>query len=292
MNAKQVKCWQYILLVLVALLPVVTYSRPVVHVTVVGGLQLSGFWPRLKAEAEQALDMDIVTVSAAPKKGIVPDFISGRASLMIVHGGDETHALQGLGYAAPLRTVAYNEHVIVGPADDPARLDGIQGGAAAIVQLQQAHQPVVVGFRHPGSNSVMQRLLKQAGLVQGDLYLLHNMSPTPQQILTYARTQRAYTVVGHISVAFNKTPSAGMRVLVQGDPAMRRAYVIATPGPQHPAGKAERQNAERLADYLLSPAGQLAVRQAGSSGNKSWVFGRDQGPMQAPLTGFNRPSLQ
>ncbi|MFV0477079.1 MAG: substrate-binding domain-containing protein [Parahaliea sp.] len=272
--------WRFALLILV-LMPTVAFSRPAINVVVVGGLQLSGFWPRLVAEAEQALDMDIVTVRAAPKEAIIADFVSGKASLMIIHGGDETHALQGLDYAGPLGTVAYNEHVIVGPSDDPANLDGVDNAVAAVNALRQS-QRALVAFRDPGSYSIMQRLFKQAKLVPGDLNLLHDMSPAPQRILEYARAQQAYVIVGHIPVAFNKMPSDGMRVLVQGDPAMRRAYVVVTPGMKHPAKKTERENAERLAAYLLSPAGQRAVRRAGTTDEGSWIFGREQGPMIDP----------
>lgn len=55
----------------------------------------------------------------APKEGVIPPFRRGEADLLLIHGSDETYALQAAGLAAPLRAWAMNEHVIVGPDDDP-----------------------------------------------------------------------------------------------------------------------------------------------------------------------------
>ena len=107
------------------LAPAVAYPAapaPTVRVAVVGGLVLSGVWPALRVAAEQATGLHIDTVAASPKEGIVPVFRRGEADLMLIHGSDESYALQAEGLAAPLRAWAMNEHVIVGPRDDPARV--------------------------------------------------------------------------------------------------------------------------------------------------------------------------
>lgn len=95
-------------------------ARPVVRVAVVGGLLQSGVWPRLADKAAVGAGLRVDTVAAAPKEGIVPVFSRGDADLMLIHGSDESYALLAAGLAAPLRAWAANEHVLVGPADDPA----------------------------------------------------------------------------------------------------------------------------------------------------------------------------
>lgn len=68
-----------------------------------------------------------------------------------------------------------------------------------------------------------------------------------------------------------------MRVLLKGDPAMRRVYVAVEPGPRHPADRRQRRMAHRLAEYLLGPAGQRALVEADREAGGPWVF-----PLAAP----------
>ena len=63
--------------------------------------------------------------------------------------------------------------------------------------------------------------------------------------LASAARQHAYAVVGHIPVALGKMPSHGLKVLLHGDPAMRRVYVLIEPGPAHLASAEQRQRAAR-----------------------------------------------
>ncbi|SVE11849.1 uncharacterized protein METZ01_LOCUS464703, partial [marine metagenome] len=83
-----------------------------------------------------------------------------------------------------------------------------------------------------------------------------------------------YVIVGHLPVAFGRMPSEGMKILLSGDPAMRRGYVVVTPGSKHPAGSEARVNAEKLAEYLLSEDGQRALGEAGPSDDVPWIFPR------------------
>lgn len=71
----------------------------------------------------------------------------------------------------------------------------------------------------------------------------------------------------------------GLRVLLRGDPQMRRPYVVLTPGARHPAGVQARQDATRLADYLLSSTGQAALQAADRQAGGPWLFARDSVPL-------------
>jgi len=242
-------------------------------VAVIGGLNMSGVWPLIKASAERSLNLDITTVIAAPKEQVVPAFMRGEVDLLLIHGGDETFALEAMGYASALRTWGYNEFVFVGPIDDPAGVGRSASGREALQRIQAAEQPLIT-FRDPGSYQVLKRLLDQAGLVPGQLQLLPDTVNRSQQILRQAASDRAYVIVGHMPVAFGRMPSEGVKILLSGDPSMRRAYVVVTPGSQHPASTAARVNAEKLASYLLSEGGQRILRETGPTDDVPWVFPR------------------
>lgn len=242
-----------------------------VRVAVVGGLVMCGVWPALVPLAEQATGLKIETVAAAPKEGIVPVFRRGEADLLIMHGSDETYALQAAGLAAPLRAWAMNEHVIVGPTADPAHIAGSRDGTEALERILKANAPMI-GFRDPGSFSIVAGLLRAAGLRLGPRQQLFDDGESPQGVLHSAAANQAYVVVGHIPVAVGKMQSAGMLVLLKSDPAMRRVYVAIEPGPRHPASRRQRKNVRQLVNYLLGPEGQSALARLDVQAGGPWIF--------------------
>jgi tungstate transport system substrate-binding protein len=245
--------------------------QPSIRVAVVGGLVLSGIWPALREKAEAATGLRIETIAAAPKEGIVPPFRQGEADLLLIHGSDETYGLQAAGLAAPLRAWAMNEHVIVGPTDDPAGIAGAGSATEALRRIIAADAPLI-GYRDPGSFAIVHGLFRSAGLHPGARQQLFDDAESPQQVLRSALAKNAYAVVGHIPVAFGKMPSDSMRVLLKGDPAMSRVYVVVEPGPLHPADPAQRRAARQLAEYLLSRRGQADLVAVDRAAGGPWVF--------------------
>ncbi|WP_029148214.1 hypothetical protein [Methylophilus sp. 5] len=248
-----------------------TTAETRVKVAVVGGLVLSGVWPALAKRAGKATGLVIETVAAAPKEGVVPIFRDGEADLLLIHGSDETYGLLATGVAAPLRAWAMNEHVIVGPNDDPAKVAEAPDAAEAMRRIVAADAPLI-GFRDPGSFGIVHGLFRSLGLRPGPRQQLYDDAESPQQVLRSAADKHGYAVVGHIPVAFGKMPSKGMAVLLKGDPAMRRVYVVVEPGPRHPANTRQRELARQLADYLVSPAGQADLVAADKEAGGPWVF--------------------
>jgi tungstate transport system substrate-binding protein len=242
-----------------------------IKVAVVGGLVLSGVWPALAKRVGKETGLQIETVAAAPKEGVVPIFRDGEADLLLIHGSDETYGLLAAGVAAPLRAWAMNEHVIVGPKDDPAKVAEAVDGAEAMRRIVAADAPLI-GFRDPGSFGIVHGFFRSLGLRPGPRQQLYDDAESPQQVLRSAADKHGYAVVGHIPVAFGKMPSAGMAVLLKGDPAMRRVYVVVEPGPRHPANPRQRELARQLADYLVSPAGQADLVAADMEAGGPWVF--------------------
>ncbi len=248
-----------------------TTAEARVKVAVVGGLVLSGVWPALAKRAGKATGLVIETVAAAPKEGVVPIFRDGEADLLLIHGSDETYGLLAAGVAAPLRAWAMNEHVIVGPNDDPAKVAEAPDAAEAMRRIVAADAPLI-GFRDPGSFGIVHGLFRSLGLRPGPRQQLYDDAESPQQVLRSAVDKHGYAVVGHIPVAFGKMPSKGMAVLLKGDPAMRRVYVVVEPGPRHPANTRQRELARQLADYLVSHAGQADLVAADKEAGGPWVF--------------------
>lgn len=162
-----------------------------------------------------------------------------------------------------------NLYVVLGTA--PAGVAQAANGAAAMARIVAADAPLLA-FRDPGSFSIAQALFRRAGVRPGPRQQLYDDAESPQSVLVSAARQGAYAVVGHIPVASGKMPSHGLKVLLHGDPAMHRVYVLVEPGPAHPANAERRRLARRLADYLLSARGQADLRAADREAGGPWVF--------------------
>ena len=274
----------------VALAQAASPSLPSVRVAAVGGLVLSGVWPLLAQQAGQALGLQVDTVATSPKEGVVPVFERGDAELLLVHASDEALGLQASGHAAPVRVWAWNEHVLVGPAADPAQVHSAPDGQQALRRIADTASPFIA-FRDPGSYTVVQRLWRRAGIRPSARWAHTDTSATPQAVLQQASAMGAYTVVGHIPVAFGKMPlPAGMQVLLQGDPQMRRPYVVLSPGPHHPANAQARSQALRLADYLVSPVGQAALHAADRAAGGPWLFAAGSVPSATSASVHTAPA--
>lgn len=151
-----------------------------------------------------------------------------------------------------LRPWARNEHAILGPSADPAGIRGGHEGAAALRRIAETHSPFV-DFAGPGSRDVVHQHWKKAGIEtpKGD-WLLKDESMTPQGILKFAAAHQAYVVVDCIPVLRGKMANGGgLEILVQGDPAMRRPYVVVEADPAK-LPHANVEGAKVLADYLTS----------------------------------------
>lgn len=91
-------------------------------------------------------------------------------------------------------------------------------------------------------------------------------------MLEFASQRRAYAIVGHIPVAFEKRDGEGIAVPLKGNPCMRWLYSVLEFGPRHPADAARREYAWRLAEYLVSEQSQRDLAKAYREVGGPWIF--------------------
>lgn len=232
-----------------------------VRVAVIGGMTLSGLWPMVVEVFTARTGIPVELAVTGPKDVLDEAFRAGGIDLLTMHSSDEATKLVADGLAVNMRPWTFNEHIIVGPVADPAGIRGLASGAEALANIAAGRHPFVEA-RNTGSQSVAQHLWKLVGIRPAGDWLLTDRSDSNQFVVVFARERGAYVITGRIPVLSGKIPSEGMEILVEGDPKMRRPFVVVEAAP---GVAANPRGARLLADFLLSPEGQAALAEHGQN---------------------------
>jgi tungstate transport system substrate-binding protein len=236
-------------------------EKPPVRVAVIGGMTMGGMWPELSERFTKDTGWPVELVATGPKSVLAEAVQGGTVDVITLHSSDEATELVANGFAKDMQPWARNEHCIMGPSSDPAGIRGLQDGAAALKKIAEKQAPFV-DFAGPGSREVSHRLWMAAGVKPQGAWVLKDETPVRNGVVEYAASKQAYVIVGRIPVLKGKIPSAGMEVLVHGDPAMRRAYVVMIVSAEK-FPKSNQGGAKALHAWMTGEPGQAFLRDYG-----------------------------
>jgi tungstate transport system substrate-binding protein len=182
----------------------------------------------------------------------------GDADALLVHDrvGEEKFIADG--YGLDRRDVMYNDFIIVGPDNDPARIRGLKDARKALGQIAAAGAPFASRGDDSGTNRLELRLWRSAG-IKPDAHsgwyrdLGQGMGPT----LNIAAAMSAYTLADRATWA-NFKNRQHLEILAQGDPALFNPYssILVNPArwPRVKFGEARTWH-----EWLTSKAGLEAI---------------------------------
>jgi tungstate transport system substrate-binding protein len=233
----------------------------VVRCAVIGGMTMTGLWPEIVKmfEAENSYRCELV--ATGPRPEISEPFRAGKADLLTMHSGDITTDLVADGFGINMRPWTRNELSIVGPTNDPAGIRGMTNGAAALRKIAEA-KARFVDFQGVGSRELAHNLWRVSGVEPKGDWVLKDDTVSKFDILQFARTNNAYVIVGYIPARLGKMNPAGMEILVQGDPAMRRPFIVMEANPKK-FPNSNHAGARALSDFLLSTKVQTFLAEFG-----------------------------
>jgi tungstate transport system substrate-binding protein len=232
-----------------------------VRCAVIGGMTMTGLWPEIVKMFEAETGYRCELAATGPRPEISEVLRAGKADLLTMHSGDITTDLVADGYGINMRPWTRNELSIVGPTSDPAGIRGMTNGAAALRKIADARARFV-DFQGVGSREMAHNLWRASGVEPKGDWVLKDETVSKFDILQFARSNHAYVIVGYIPARLGKMNPAGMEILVQGDPAMRRPFVVMEANPKR-FPQANTAGAHALADFLLSPKVQSFLAEFG-----------------------------
>jgi tungstate transport system substrate-binding protein len=244
-------------------------AHQTIKVAVIGGMMQTGFWPEVAARFERATGHKIELIASGPKPVVIAAFKKGGIDLITVHASDAMVNLVADGLARDPQPWVRNDLVIVGPTADPAHIKGEKDVVEALKKIIAAKAPLLVNATL-GADGVLHDLLEDNQLELDPTATVRFVGEDQHSILSHARQQGAYTMIGRIPFIMGKLKANGIEIMVRGDPRLRRPYLVEVSTTANPA-------AQVLADYLRSPETQAFIASYG-------IGTYDDGPLFFPIS--------
>jgi tungstate transport system substrate-binding protein len=153
----------------------------------------------------------------------------------------------------------FNDFVVVGPAADPARVNGLRDTNDALKRIAEARAPFISRGDRSGTHAAELRLWQLAGVdpVAGRGAWYREVGQGMGPALNTAAAQGAYVLTDRGTwLSFRNRQD--LRIVVEGDARLFNQYGVMLVNPQrHPSVKAA--DGQRFIDWILSPAGQAAI---------------------------------
>ena len=180
----------------------------------------------------------------------------GDVDVVLVHARAQEEAFVKDGYGVQRFDVMYNDFVIVGPSNDPAKLGNAGNAVAAMEAIARAEAAFASRGDDSGTHATEKTLWAAAGIApEGAWYLAtgSGMGATlniAAQVPAYALTDRGTWL--------SFANRIDLKVVFEGDEMLFNPYGIILVNPErHPHVKA--QHAQTFIDWILSKAGQDAI---------------------------------
>jgi len=254
-------------------------GKPRIRCAVIGGMTFTGFWSALAARYREETGVHLDVMATGPKMDITRAFKAGDVDLITMHASDSIVNLVADGYALDPQPWMRNDLIIVGPPEDPAGIRGMTDAAEAMKKIAAAKSPFVV-HSSLGAQEVLVNILDWNGIQLDPAKTSVLFDDQQRSVLKVAGDKKAYTLVGRIPFRIGRLPNNGLELMVQGDPRLRRPYMVAVANPERIPG-VRYSEARRFANYLRKPQTQAWIEQYG----KGQI---DDQPLFFPVEVFNQ----
>lgn len=184
---------------------------------------------------------------------------SGDADVVFVHAKSAELKFVADGDGVKRYPVMYNDFVLIGPKNDPARIAGTRDIAKALQQIKDKRAPFVSRGDRSGTHLAELELWKGAGIdiehEKGAWY--KSIGQGMGAALNFAAASNAY-VLSDRGTWINFSNRGDLRIVVEGDQRLFNQYGVTLVNPKkHPNVRARL--GQRFIDFLISPAGQRAI---------------------------------
>jgi tungstate transport system substrate-binding protein len=205
----------------------------------------------------------------------------GEADVLLVHSpAAEKEFMEG-GFGVDRRLVMHNDFVIIGPADDPAKIKGLKSAAEAFRKIAAAKALFISRGDNSGTHAKEKQIWKVAGVKYEGEKWYQQTGLGMGQTLNVAAEKDGYALTDRGTyLAFAKTLK--LNLLVQGDAVLLNIYHVMEVNPQK-WPKVNFAGAKAFADFMVSKETQEIIRNFGVDKYGSPLFFPDAGKKEEEL---------
>jgi tungstate transport system substrate-binding protein len=184
----------------------------------------------------------------------------GDADVALVHAPSLEKQYVADGKLLHRRLVMYNDFVIIGPKEDPAKIRTGKTASAALKAIEQAKASFVSRGDNSGTHVLEKALWKSAGVEpKGSWYIEagQGMGAT----LGIANERNAYTITDRGTwLALGKRVS--LPILIEGDKALLNIYSVMEVNPTN-GPRINTVGGKAFADFMIAPQTQSVIKSFG-----------------------------
>jgi tungstate transport system substrate-binding protein len=204
----------------------------------------------------------------------------GEADVALVHAPDSEKKYVADGSLVNRRLVMHNDFIIVGPAEDPAKVKGLASAVDALKRIAEAKATFVSRGDNSGTHQLEKKLWGEAKVKpEGAWYLQagQGMGAT----LGIASEKRAYALTDRATfLAFQKRVQ--LANLVERDRVLLNIYSVLEPNPAK-FTKINAAGGKAFADFMVSPEAQAVIKTFGVDKFGEPLFFPDAGKKEEAL---------
>lgn len=196
----------------------------------------------------------------------------GDADVVLVHAKNQELKAVAEGFFVKRHDVMYNDFVIIGPPDDPAKIKGLKSAPEAFKKIAESKSPFVSRGDNSGTHTKELAIWKQAEIDPKDQKWYMEVGQGMEKTQRIANEKRAYSLTDRSTwLATKDQDKLEMVVVLEGDPVLFNQYGVMAVNPEkHP--NVNHKEAMVFINWLISPEGQEAIGSyKDQHGNKLFV---------------------
>ena len=183
----------------------------------------------------------------------------GDADVAFVHAKEQELKAVKEGFFVNRQDVMYNDFVIVGPDNDPAKIKGIKSATEAFRKIAEGNHPFVSRGDKSGTHTKELALWKKAGIDPTGQKWYLEVGQGMEKTQRIANEKRAYTLTDRGTwLATKDKDKLEMVIVLEGDPFLFNQYGVMAVNPEKHK-HVKYKEAMEFVNWLISKEGQQAI---------------------------------
>jgi tungstate transport system substrate-binding protein len=250
-------------LVLAGLLPFATgpagAQSNIVILSTTTSTQDSGLLDVLVPLFERKSGLTLKTISVGTGQALALA-ARGEADVTLAHAPGLEKKYVSEGKMSNRRLVMYNDFVVLGPPDDPAKIKGLPRALDALKRIAESRSRFVSRGDKSGTHTLELALWKQAGVEPKGAWYIES-GQGMGQTLGIANDRRAYTITDRATyLAFQKR--VDLPILVEKDRPLLNIYSVMEVNPAN-GPRVNAGGGRAFADFMVAPETQAVIKSFG-----------------------------